>query len=397
MNGEWAAVGGDHNCGRIQCVLNMRTHNPQIVIFGVYTDFMTLIPSAFLSRLLLLFLSFISIDGFSQSACETVALRSQEEVLKLAYYQAKEIRQVLRNWEDSCGKSEPIQRISILMDIREGKLVDSICDHYFETGYASFVERVSQEAFDDYQETYNANKAYFGYSPLRAELDGWTIGLANTNLRYTDNGSKAQAFCQFFGGDLNALDEFYRQYRKANEFDIEPNFTAGLGAWTPLGTLSGTFQQSFNFGMGFSAAITRKYRVGLDFDYTFLSKHADFDVKIKGVTSTTNSDGIMNLSANFIRRFKPNDNFFIDTYTGFGYGRMDTDVIRSEEDSTYYGINTICVPVGVRFLSKVKNGPYVGLNIAYNYCPFTLDKTLLSKMGPHSLTVRATVVFGDYY
>lgn len=347
---------------------------------------------------LLLSLIFPSLKANAQSnpGCEQIALKSQEEIVALQPSDNGKVREILRRWKESCGNSEPIQRISILMDIREGKLSDSISNEYLASqAYQVFISRVQFEGEADYLRIYEESKNYFGHAPLRSDLDSWTIDLAQKNRRYTDSGSKERAYSEFFAGDIDALDQLKNSYNKKYVFDPEAAAFLEIGSWMPLGKLSDRFKRSFNLGVGVGGNINRKYRLSLLADYTVLSKHPDFDVKIGGDTLTTNSDGIFTIGGRFARRFRPTENQVIDLMTGLSYSRMDTDVMRDAEDSTYYGIQSFSIPLGFNFLSKIKDGPMVGIYLGYQYTPFINDKRLFSHFGVHSMCIKATIFFSD--
>jgi len=126
-------------------------------------------------------------------SCQEISNESHVLLSELAWNDIGESREILKKWESSCGLLEPIFRLNILLDIYDGKEINS-----------TFYSKANYAAFNAYE--YKIRHA------RRAAFDSMTISLANLILKTKELSKEEKLFALYYSNNFPA---FYENHRLA--------------------------------------------------------------------------------------------------------------------------------------------------------------------------------------
>jgi hypothetical protein len=341
----------------------------------------------------------------NEANCEDASKKYGLLLSKYSIEQNQAIHQILELWEESCGETEPIQRVKILLDISNNSFIDSAYSDYFGARIFDFFDRVDAAYKDDFQEKYNNNKEYFNYVPLRSAFDDWTWNVAKNLKEKQKRGTSAYLMTVLFSEDIKTFDDelktdtYKNNYIKTtldevvyNSTNDPVNLVLNAGVWMPIGDLRWKFSLSPMIGIGANISISKKYSIEFGAQFTFWTNNKELIVNIEDSVQSIDSKygGTYGIWVHRKLSFE-NDNF-IDLTSGIAYTSIGTGIEKENSDdedgTSYYHIGTIELSLGFDVRKKVnfkKND--IGLSFAYHFRPYNIDKRLETGLGNHSYSL----------
>lgn len=372
------------------------------------------------SRVLIILVMFICKLGHSQydttivkqlsrpiSNCETVTLNAQEIISEFNANQSDSIYKILQMWENKCGKTEPIERLKILLDIQQNRLVDTAYKTYISQYIQKFKRRISSSKQDNYKEIFEYDKTYFNYLPLRSSFDNFTKNLALSLMSKQNRGTSEFLFCMLFSEYIEQFDKTLNSYEYVDSYihkttyaDLynnrdyqvgeKMNMKISVGIWLPKDKLAETFKPSpqFGFFLGYNLYKSLYFDFGASIRPLIADKN--FDLNINNSISSVNGTVNATVAAWIYNEFKLNNNLFLDIVGGIGLGRISTDLqkpkLYSDDVDTYYGISTYDASLGINLRKRIFETNSIGINFSYHYAAYNNDFLLHTDLGNQYIT-----------
>jgi len=342
------------------------------------------------------------------SNCETITLNAQEIISKFSINQYDSIYQVLRIWENKCGRTEPIERLKILLDIQQNRLVDTIYKTYILQLIPKFKNRVMSSKHDDYKVIFEYDKIYFDYLPLQSSFDNFTKKTALNLLTKQEKGTSEYLFCLLFSENIEQFNKtlnssdyvdsyiyktIYANLYNNNNFQLgnRMNLKISVGIWLPKDKLAETFKPAPQFSafLGYNIYKSLYLDIGANLRPPIVDKN--FDLNIADTTTSVNGKMCLTFGGWIYNEFKLNKNLFFDVVGGIGLGRIDTDLKRPKQSSDdvdkYYGVSTYDASLGINLRKRIFKTNSVGINFSYHYAPYNNDSLLHTDIGNQFMTI----------
>ena len=334
--------------------------------------------------------------------CKTVAFNSQEIITGFSNEQTDSIAIVLNAWEQLCGTSEPIMRLHILLDIKNGVFDEANYTAYMQNYFYKFEQRINSSDNPDYRNANSIYAVYLDFVPANGKFDLFTIQLAYSLKDLQPQNTMAYLYCVLFEGNITTFYTLYKamKYADGNGYSYfypgNQNYRESFeiysffgGVCFPMGQLQNSFNPSPFFGMDFGVQIKEKYRAALDFKVVPVSENSNILLHTTKDTATTITS-IITIGLKFTRKNQLYRRFFADISVGAGVNSINTDLIkkpasgRSKED-TYYSLTTADFNGSIAVRYRFNRGQSLGFISEWHYAPYSWHKNATPSIGDQYL------------
>lgn len=332
--------------------------------------------------------------------CEKIAFQCQKAITDLPS-DAKEISDWIERWEGSCGKSEPQQRIAILMEIRNGTFKAENYENYYLHNLPSFEGRmavINDHTYDNRYE-FQRYKVYFDYVPVGEAFDQRTKELANQLKSTLDTEEDAYLLCVLFSDGPKAFRQllqknkssnirrllYQRQYQKWNS---GITFTLVSGLWFPLNKNHTDFGISPQLGFRFGMPVSKNLKLDFGVVAKIWTDRNDIMVNFETQDTTTSSPASFAIGATVERNIPLNEKLTWDLLASVALESLFTKLDEPQRDDSSFSIETANFTLGtsLRIKTGIKNS--IGLNLNYHFIPYNLDKDLQTKLNEQALSAN---------
>ena len=345
----------------------------------------------------------------NSAACENTVIVCLQKLATSDSKQTDSIQQVLKFWENSCGATEPVLRLAILLDIQQGTFKDSNHQVYIENYIQKYLDRVVASNEAKYDMVYKKQKAYYNFIPLRSEFDNFTKQFASDLLPKQTANSSAYYLCLLFTDNVKSFTDeinadslgnstvkktMQTNEENADTYDISLHLNTGI--WLPLGTLANTFNPSPQIGLKLNIPLFKTLLFGFGLNIRFLENRNTFNIIRESIPTQTK--GTMGLSFGIFvsKEYTIGKNLFFDALGGVGIGRIHTNLkmpANAKNEDNYYSIQTIDYTIGFNLRKTIYKKSTLGLNTCFNITPYQYDSLLPKPIGSQSMNVSVLYTF----
>lgn len=359
-----------------------------------------------MKNILVIGLLLLSFWGYSQVYADQEVLSDSEKTaiaeesalaLERSEGNIDKVKRILEDWSRKCGMSEPIFRMSILLDISQNKEIDNeITEKRFShvINYLYRLELKKKDA-ESIALEYEMNDKYYGYIKITDSYDVFTRNYANALNKQNDLDIVDKLFIALYTDDVDTFLSLLRseEYKETNirtvyENEISGimkmpngNVALGVGLWMPNGSL--------NFlGMHPTVGV----QIGVH------GERLSLDLSIQGRFLQSANEYIVNNTNKYLDTLYSNRHFsaylgiepgftFINTpkhefaiVTGIGldllkvfYPQDYPEEIPSD-DRYPISFTTVNLNVGLAYKLKNERGGYWGIAARYEFMNYTNEK-----------------------
>jgi len=360
--------------------------------------------------IIILFLSFQSNGQNNDSIkrivdCELLTTNKLNQITEILSKEQFEISDVIIDeLIKQCGVSEFIQRLIILRNIIEKKSTNASILKYFENDmHYVYRDRIQDSKKINFGYVYSNRKAYYGYIPLRHEIDSIIINKAVTLLETDSLNLDERLICIIFTGQFELfekeiekrqykqscikqyLKKDYREYRK--NF---PYFTIYTGIFRPLNS-NDIFTYSPMFGFTICNPMIDKYTIEFGFKFRRNIHDDSFDYFALEKNNQVNSKYSLFFGGLVGYKVIESEKLILTPKFGLGFETVDTGISekkRNSAEETSYNLETANFTVGISAMTPVFRRSYLGIGINYHFCPYNLDKNLLTKIESNLMSIE---------
>lgn len=315
------------------------------------------------------------------------------------------INMIVQDWQNTCGLTEPILRLTILNRLNHNKKSDSLIIKYFQDAYnESYAYKTQHLSEYEKDSLFKNNKSIFGYINFNHSYDEMTQAMAQKIITQSTNFYVAK-FCNLLL--KTSSEEIYtsqttqnntENYQEQGLYSFASKIT--LGAWTPSRIKYNNFPTTPYFGIGVEVNGESWY-FEIEVKMRFLSSEYAYDFKVNHDIFVAEPNIGINSGFKYgYRIFKAGP---VHTYlnTGLGIDITDTGIIKEEiydEESgdyyyRYYYLSTVHSSIGTILLIKPKNGGTFGLEANLHYYPYSLSSRLVSDLPGSGFSVGLFIKF----
>lgn len=309
--------------------------------------------------------------------------------------QSDSIDFIINDWVKQCGISECTQRLIILKTIKDKKPSEAPIQTYFENNFQQVLEfRIENSKMINYGYIYSGRKSFYGYVPLRHKIDSTLMEESMKLLKTNNLNPDEKLICIMFSGDIEGFDkeieknEYNEGYIKKH---LLKNYRDNSNRWLAFNIYSGfykpmsgtdIFSYSPMFGFTFSSPLENKLIVEIGLKFRININDNSFKYYALGDTNNVNSDVSIFGGALIGYKIYESKNLILVPKFGIGVEVVGTGISENKNNSqnkTYHDIETVHLSLGLSAMTPVFKKNYIGLGINYHYCPYSIDKNLLTK------------------
>lgn len=333
--------------------------------------------------------------------------QAQQLALKISdYFYANEIDSigvVMSSHTIKCGSTEWLRRVEVLTSIIRREKSDSLILNYFIDGHDNRLRtRIEMANYEDFGLLYDRRTEYFGYLPLRSELDSIISNISNNLLNDTDLTADERLVLLLFGGNLEQFDlemkkksksSGIREYETAQirkRKDNIPTTVLYSGIITPIGNKK-IFSTSPMLGLGLSSPLNRNFVFDVVLNLTINTNNKHFNYIAMGDTNRVKSDVTVMFGAAAGLKLIEKKNLTIFAKFGAGLVNVDTGLSETKpgkDETKYYSVSAFHGSGSLSALVPVFRKNYLGLELSWHYCPYQMDKKLLTRFDNHSVSTQ---------
>lgn len=303
-----------------------------------------------------------------------------------------------------CGNTEWLRRVEVLISIIRREKSDDLILNYFIDGHDDrYRTRLKMADYEDFGLWYENSDKYFGYLPLRSELDSIVMNISNNLLNEPDLTTDERLVLLLFGGNIVQFElEMKRkssknsrliQYEAKSIRESKNSYPATVlysGIITPIGNKQ-IYSTSPVLGVGFSSSLQRNLVFDIILNFTINTNNKHFDFYAMGDTNWVKSD--VTVMFGVTTGFKLVEKKNLTLMARFGAGVVSADTGLSEtkpgkDEKKYYSVTTFYASGSVMALVPVFKRNYLGVELGWYYCPYQLDKRLLTRFDNHSVSTQ---------
>jgi len=210
---------------------------------------------------------------------------------------------IINDWIKQCGVSECTQRLIIIKNIKDKKPSDVSIKTYFENNFQRVLRnRIEDSKRINFGYIYSDSKAYFGFVPLRHQMDSIVVEESIKLLKTSTLNPDERLICIMFSGDIEGFDKeikkheynqgYIKQYLLKNYRENNNRwlaYTIYSGFFRPIST-NDNFSNSPMFGLTFSSPLSNKIIVELGIKFRININDGSFNYYALGDTNHVNSD-----------------------------------------------------------------------------------------------------------
>ena len=316
---------------------------------------------------------------------------------------------IVNNWTKHCGISECTQRIIIIKNIKDHKPSDASILLYLENDFHTmFNDRYNSANKIDYGYIYEANKAYFGFVPLRHKIDSVLTEECKRLLLSDSLTTDEKIMCYIFSGDYESYkklikktarhesvikDYFLIKYREDRNAWL--GYSLYTGIHIPVGSYN-LFPASACFGPGVSSPFSKKLIFEFGFRYLLNSKNNNFYLNYNGDTSYVTTPDHLIVTGSVGYKIYETKKLTIMPKFAIGSEVLTTDIphkINSSLDTTYFKFMPLHFAPGVTAFIPIFRKCYLGFSVNYHFCPFNWYDKLISEINTSAFSAEISFKF----
>jgi len=310
---------------------------------------------------------------------------------------------ILHLWESNCGSNETSQRLKITSNINQKKCIENDLKIYLENGFVSqYLYRINTSRKIDYGFRYSDNKSYFGYIPLRHHIDSLVQKISQNNLKNYSLSKDEQLISLLFSENIeefksavkrnenrSTLIALYLQKGYSEYFMSVINFNVYLGVFSPL-SKNDIFSKSPMLGLSLSSPLGYKMILEICFKLRFNINDESFKYYESNQINEVNSPSSAFFGIQAGYKLLQSKHLIIIPKAGFGVESVSTglETTSKNSDDSFSAIETLHLSIGMSALSPLMYKGYIGFGINYHYCPYHLDKNLLTQIDNHLISAE---------
>jgi hypothetical protein len=311
---------------------------------------------------------------------------------------------IINDWIKQCGVSECTQRLIIIEKIKNKKSSDVSIQIYFENDFQyALKNRIANSKQINYGYIYSDSKAYFGFVPLRHKIDSIVVEESLKLLKSNTLNLDERLMCIMFSGDIDGFDKAIKKH-EYNESWIKKhllrNFRDDKDRWLGKTLYSGLyipmsstdpFSYSPILGLTVSSPLKNKLSVEFGIKSRISINGGSYSYYALGDTNHVHS-GVRLFIGGFVGyKLYESKKLILLPKLGLGLESIDTGLSEKKKNSqnlTYYNIETVHLSLGLSAMTPVLRASYMGIGINYHYCPYDLDKNLLTKFNNNLISTE---------
>lgn len=327
--------------------------------------------------------------------CESLSFHTAEKTLELFKdNRFDSFDSIIQDLIKHCGISEVTQRGIILKRIKNNQSSLNAIQTYIENDFQYvLLDRIEYSKEIDYGYIYSESKAYFGYVPLRHSIDTIlrleSLSLLETNALSPDE----RLICILFSGDVELFEKELKKKQYDESFVKEYLFekyrynsnrwlayTIYSGVFRPISS-NDIFSYSPMIGVSISNSFNSKFIVELGVKVRFNVNDESFEYYAIGDTNIVNSAISIFMGASIGYKAYVSEKLVLIPKFGIGLESVNTGLSeqkRNSDDKTYHDIETLHLSLGLSAMTPVFRKDYIGIGVNFHYCPYQLDKNLLT-------------------
>lgn len=325
-----------------------------------------------------------------ENECEKYSSFYAEEISSFGFDDIDSIGKYLDFWIEKCSYNEAVFRVFILISIQEGGIKEEDLGSNYEYFISNFQDRVMESAYSGYQNTFENDKAYFVYIPLRSDFDSWTKAWANSLLKKKEWTGLNHFFLSLYSqkNEYFPDEELYNSKYDSISFinswreeDLKEKRTNGsfaltLGTWIPQGQLTNHMDISPLLGFNGEILISERSSIGANLNFRIPVNKKDFRINTSDSTELTRTTFGMDFNAYLAYDLLYIHNFKLSAYGGIGFETIITDIERpidnDEEEPGNYSISTYNFNAGLDFSLKNKKNRYWGIRTGFTLMDYNI-------------------------
>lgn len=199
--------------------------------------------------------------------------------------------------------------------------------------------------------------------------------------------------CRLFSGDVDGFFEavYSREFRRSQIgsmlHETEPQyhkrefkFVAYTGLSKPFKS-NDVFTLSPILGIGMGGPIAERLIVDLAIKFRININDENFYYYALGDTNNVNSDESIFFGGIFRYSLYDKEKLRVSSDFGIGLESISTGLSEEKKNSTdkdYYNVKTIHLSIGISGIIPLYRNNSLGLGLNYHYCPYQLDKNLIT-------------------
>lgn len=351
------------------------------------------------------------LDQLSRKApnCENISFNAAELIGRL-YGAARfdSIALVAREWEFSCGMSEPLFRLKILLSVEQGNFSgDMFQDEPLLAFIDNYETRVAAAKEKNYRQVYEYYKIFFGYIPINSDFDIMTSLWADALLGKDNLAPEARLWCLVFANQAgrafdmlksnqlqgSGIQETYNSELARAKRMIDGNLGFIAGVAVPTGSLADVIGVKSLWGFQLGA----KYRK-VQYDLTMAFRPGkpvqEYLVMHEGdlVYTRYYFGGYIGADLAYeISRIKKSE---LDLLAGVAFDGFDAIEGNTSQGIKGKSINSLNLNAGLGYRLYTSEKGYLGLQVKYNLVGYN-NKSGTSLDGNYISAVLSYNIFGN--
>lgn len=351
------------------------------------------------------------LDQLSRKApnCENISFNAAELITRL-YGAAKfdSIALVAREWEFSCGLSEPLFRLNVLLAIEQGTFSgEMFLDEPVLALIDNYETRVAASKEKNYRQVYEYYKIFFGYVPINSDFDImtslWADALiVNDQLVPAEKvwclvyANKADsAFEMLKGNELQGsiIQETYNAEVQRAKRMVDGNLGFIAGIALPSGSLADVVGVKSLWGFQLGAKY-RKMQYDLTLAFRPGKPRQEYEVMHQGDLVNTNHYFGGYIGADLAYELRRSRKTEFNLLGGVAFDGFDAIEGNTKEGVKGKSINSLNLNAGLGYRLYTSEKGYLGLQVKYNLVGYN-NKSGTSLDGNYISAVLSYNIFGN--
>lgn len=351
------------------------------------------------------------LDQLSRKApnCENISFNAAELITRL-YGDSKydSIALVAREWEFSCGMSEPLFRLKVLLEIEKGDFSE---DLYQDEPVLVFIDnyetRTAAAKQKNFRQVYEFYKIFFGYIPINSDFDIMTSLWADALLEKEEHAPAAKVWCLVYGNKADSafallkkkelrgtkIQETYDgEVTKAIRM-VDGNLGFIAGVAVPSGSLADVVGVKSLWGFQLGAKY-RKMQYDLTLAFRPGKPQQEYVVMHQGDLVYTNHyfGGYIGADLAYeLSRMKMTE---LDLLTGVAFDGFDAIEGNTNQGIKGKSINSLNLNAGLGYRIYTSEKGYLGLQVKYNLVSYN-NKSGTNLDGNYISAALSYNIFGN--
>lgn len=341
--------------------------------------------------------------------CENISYNAAELITRL-YSAAKydSIALVAREWEFSCGISEPLFRLNVLLSIEQGNFSEEVySDEKVLAVIDNYETRISVAKEKNFRQVYEMYKIFFGYIPVSSDFDIMTSLWADALLTKNQLAPVEKVWCLVYANQTESAFEMLKgnelQGSKIQDtYNAEVNrakrmvdgnlgFLAGISV--PSGSLADVVGVKSLWGFQLGA---RYLKMQYDLTLAFRPGKPRQEYVVMHQGDLVNSSHYFGgyIGADLAYEFWQRRKTELNLLGGVAFDGFDAIEGNTKEGVNGKSINSLNLNAGLGFRLYTTSTGYIGLQVKYNLVNYR-NKSGTNLDGNYISAVLSYNIFGN--